>query len=142
MTLKTFAERYRLRLTKDECDDLVVWGRPDRTNIFEYALDGSRFGVMFTTDGNMFTTDGKKPPRTELFNKFRSACLAAGMTPLQTGDAEGTFTFDPADDAQAKAAIKVARAKTRRRVTPEQAAAGAARLAAARLAQNPVEIHT
>ena len=135
MTLKDFAERYRLRLAKDGCDDLVIWGRPDKTNIFEYAVDGSRFGVMFITDG-------RKPPRTELFNKFRSACLAAGMTPVQIGDAEGTFTFDPADDAQARTAIRVTHAKTRRLVTPEQAAAGAARLAAARTARSLVEIHT
>jgi hypothetical protein len=135
MTLKDFAERYRLRLAKDECDDLVVWGRPDKTNIFEHAVDGSSFGVMFITDG-------RRPPRTGLWRKFQSACLAAGMTPLQVGDAEGTFLFDPEDDAQARVAIKAARAKIRRLLTPEQAAAGAARLAAARLAHSLVENHT
>ncbi len=135
MILKEFAERYRLRLAKDESDDPVIWGRPDQTNIYEYSL--SRFGVMFMTDAWR--------PRTELWRKFQTACLAAGMTPLQAGDGEGSFLFDPEDDAQAKAAIKAARAKTKRRVTPEQAAAGAARLLAARRAATSgiqVENHT
>ena len=125
MTLKDFAERYRLRLAKDECDDPVIWGRPDQTNIFEHAIDGSRFGVMFMTDG-------RKPPRTELWRKFQSACLAAGMTSNQVGDAEGTFLFDPADDAQAKTAIRVARVPRRKQLSPERREAMVAVLAAAR----------
>jgi hypothetical protein len=123
--LKDFAEQYRLRLAKDECDDPVICGRPDQTNIYEYSSDGSRFGALFATDGN-------KPPRTELWRKFQSACLTAGMTPLQVGDAEGSFLFNPEDDAQARLAIKVARAKARKRVTPERRAALVATLAAAR----------
>ena len=67
----------------------------------------------------MFIADGKKAPRTGLWNSFRAACVAAGMTARQTGDAEGAFSFDPEDDRQAKVAIKVIRARTKRRMTPE-----------------------
>lgn len=133
MTLKEFAERYRLRLTRDECDDSVIWGKPDRTNIYEY--DGSTFGVMFITDS-------KKPPRTGLWRRFQSACLAAGMVPLQVGDAEGSFLFDPQNDAQAKAAIKVTRAKPRKQVSPERREQLIATLAAARAARMPTAILT
>lgn len=132
MTIREFAERYRLRLAKDADGEPVVGGRPDTTS-FERAE--SIFGVMFMTDG-------KKPPRTELFGKFKAVCLAAGMTPHQTGDAEGTFLFDPTDKAQATVAIKAAKARAKRRVSSEQAAAGAARLAAVRTAQNPVQLPT
>ena len=128
MTLKDFAERHRLKLKFDECGDPIILGRPDQTNIYEYSLDGSRFGVMFMTDG-------KKAPRTQLWRKFQSTCLAAGMTPLQVGDAEGSFLFDPADDRQARVAIKVTRAKARKQVTLERRAALAATLAVARAAK-------
>ena len=131
MTIKEFAERYRLRLAKDDDGEPIIAGRPDQTSIFEHAIDGSVFAAMFMTDG-------MKPPRTELFNKFKAACLTAKMTPSQIGDAEGTFLFDPNDRQQAVAAIKSAKARGKRRVNPEQAAEGAARLAAFRTVKSLV----
>ena len=126
MAITDFAAQHHLKLTKDECGDLVVMGRIGRSNI--YQDDDDTLGVMFITDA----------PRTALWNKFKSACLAAGMTLRQSGDAEGSFTFDPANREQVKLAIKGIRARAKRQVTPEQAAAGAARLLVARQAlQNP-----
>jgi hypothetical protein len=95
------------------------------SNIYEH--DDSALGVMFITDG---------APRTGLWNKFKSACLEAGMTLRQSGDAEGAFTFSPQSKQQAKIAIEGIRARAKRQVSPEQAAAGAARLLAARQNQN------
>lgn len=126
MNLSEFASRHRLKLTKDECGDPVIAGRIGSSTIYEH--DGA-LAVMFITDS-------AQTPRTGLWNKFQAACLAAGMTPCQIGDAEGSFTFDPENKAQAKVAIKGIRARAKRKVSPEQAAAGAARLLAARQARN------
>ncbi len=132
MTLEMFAKKNQLRFTKDAYGDPVIEGRIGESNISEYSA--TEFSVAFVTEG-------KKPPRTGLFNTFKAACLDAGMILRQLGDAEGIFTFDPENDAQAKVAIRGIRAKAKRQISPELAAAGAARLVAARnsrfLAQNP-----
>lgn len=122
ISIYDFAARYRLKLAKDDCGDPIIASRIGSSNIYEYGDDA--LGVMFITDA----------PRTALWNKFKSACLAAGMTLRQSGDAEGSFTFDPANREQVKLAIKGIRARAKRQVTPEQAAAGAARLLVARQA--------
>src|SRR5581483_11233089 len=116
----------RLRVTRDECNDPIIAGRIFESNIYERD---DKLAVIFVTDG-------RKAPRTGLYNRFRAACLASGMTQVQSADGEGAFTFDPADPAQAKVAIKGIRVRVKRQMSPEQAAAGAARLAAARTAQN------
>jgi hypothetical protein len=139
MNIIEFARDHKLRLERFKADDdetdgyvcRVVNGRIGVSSIYEHSLD--------TTFAVMFMTDGKKPPRMGLFNTFKAACLAVGMTPLQVGDAEGSFLFDPSNQKQAKAAIKGIRARQKRRITPEQAAAGAARLQVARLARQKVE---
>jgi hypothetical protein len=121
VTITEFATRYRLKMTKDDRGDPVIPGRIGTSNIYEYAHDA--LGVVFV---------GAEPPRTNLWNKFKAACLAAGMSLRQSGDAEGAFTFDPNNREQAKVAIRGIRARAKRQVSPEQAAAGAARLLAAR----------
>jgi hypothetical protein len=111
-------------LSKDDCDDLIILGRIYESNCYEYSVDGHTLGVMFITDG--------KSPRTELWKKFKIACLSSGMTLRQEGDAEGAFSFDPANPSQAKVAIDGIRARTKRVVSPELAAAAAERFALAR----------
>ena len=127
MTLRDFARQHRLKTTVDECGDPVILGRIGSSNIYEYADD-----VL----GVMFITDTRKARRTGLWNKFKVACLAAGMTFRQSGDAEGSFTFDPENEQVAKVAIRGIRARVKRQISPEQAMAGAARLLAARNARN------
>jgi hypothetical protein len=134
MTITDFAKRHGLRVERFKSDDgdgyecRVVNGRIGESNIYEHTVDDS-FGVMFITDG-------KKAPRTGLWKKFEASCLAAGMTRHQTGDAEGVFLFDPKNTDQSKVAIRGIKARAKRRLSPEQAAAGAARLQAARLSKN------
>ena len=133
--IREFVRTYRLKLTKDGEGDnveLIIKGRVGDSLIYEYSA---------TELGVAFITDGKKPPRTGLYNTFRGCCLAAGMTQRQSGDAEGVFTFDPKNAAQAKAAIQGIRARIRRQLSPEQAKAGAARLAAMRQAKILVTNH-
>ena len=111
--IEEFATKHRLKVTRDGCNDTIIAGRIYESNIYEHS-DG-RLGVVFVTDG-------RKPPRTGLYNRCRAACLASGMTQVQSGDGEGAFTFDPDDPAQAKVAIKGIRARVKRKVTPEQLA--------------------
>jgi hypothetical protein len=111
--IDTFAEQHRLKVTRDDCGDPVIAGRIYQSNIYEYS--NSELGVMLVTDG-------KKPPRTQVWNKFKTACLGAGMVIRQQGDAEGAFSFNPANPEQAKVAIKGINAKIRRIMTPEQLA--------------------
>jgi hypothetical protein len=129
-TIKDFARNHRLKITKDgEADNLefVIRGRVGESLVYEYS--DTELAVAFVTDG-------KKPPRTGLYRAFVASCLSAGMIPRQSGDAEGSFSFDPENEDQAKAAIRGIRARIKRQVSPELAAAGAARLAASRQARN------
>jgi hypothetical protein len=113
MTITEFATKHRIKVTKDECDDPVIVGRMDHSNIYEYS--DTELGVVFCTDG-------QKPPRTQIYNTFKAACLKAGMTLRQSGDAEGAFSFNPANPEQSKVAIKGIRARFKRKMTPEQLA--------------------
>jgi hypothetical protein len=136
MTIETFAKEYGLRLAKIGSGsdvEVVVEGRIGHSQIYQHS--DTELGVILVTDG-------KKPPRTGLFNSFKAACLEVGMKCRQIGDAEGAFSFNPMNPKQAKVAIKGIRAKAKRRISPEMAAAGAARLAAARTSRFPVQIHT
>jgi hypothetical protein len=129
MDIKAFATEHRLKLTKDgtaEDADLIIAGRVGQSVI--YTISDTELGVAFMTDG-------KQAPRTGLFNTFKAACLEAGMTARQVGDAEGCFAFNPSNHKQAKVAIKGIRARVKKIVSPEQAAICAARLAAAREAR-------
>src|SRR5262249_45326492 len=60
---------------------------------------------------------GKWCPRT--WGNFKRAALAIGMTLRQNGDSEGCLSFDPANDALAKFAIKIAGVRPKRRVSSE-----------------------
>jgi hypothetical protein len=134
--IQKFATENKLRVKKDGSGDdaeFVIEGRIGESTISQYG--DAELCVAFITTG-------KLAPRTGLFNTFKEACLAAGMTLRQSGDAEGLFSFDPQDPKQARVAIRGIRAKAKRRMSPEQAAAGAARLAQARLSRSLGQIHT
>lgn len=130
--IQEFATDHRLKVTRDGSGDIefVIPGRIGESLVYEYS--GTELGVAFITDG-------KKAPRTGLYNTFKATCLSAGMTLRQSGDAEGSFSFDPENGVQAKAAIRGIRAKAKRKISPEQAAAGAARLLAVRSQHQTVE---
>jgi hypothetical protein len=116
MDIARFASRHRLKVTKDKSDDTtVIVGKAGQ--IYEYSD---------TLLGVLFITPAKKAPRTRVWNSLSAQCIAAGMTPRQQGDAEGALTFDPANPEQVMLAIKVAGAKRKRQLTPEQQAAKAA----------------
>jgi hypothetical protein len=111
MDIFQFAEKHRLKVSKDDCGDLAIQGRLSRdASISEYG------------EGHLamsFLTDGRCTPRTALFNTVRKGCLAAGMTLRQEGDAEGVFVFNPHDPVQARLAIRSIKARAKRIMTPK-----------------------
>jgi hypothetical protein len=129
MTIQDFAIKNRLKVRQDKDDGTdIIPGRPSFSHIYEYSDD--ELGVMFASYATVH-----EPPRPRLWNTHSRKALAAGMTLRQNGDAEGAFSFDPANPVQAKLAIRVAGVKRKRRITEEQRAAKAAILAFARSAK-------
>jgi len=122
MTIQDFAKTHRLKLTQDDCGDAVVQGKHGQ--VYEY--DDTRLSVPFAIPSK---TDpcGRWCPK--VWNRLRELARQAGMVVTQNGDSEGVLTFDPQDKGQVKLALQIAKTRTRRVMTPEQAAAGAARLA-------------
>src|SRR5688572_16280353 len=110
--------RYSLRVRRDEDGSPVVFGRFGQ--LYEYA--SGRLGCMVVH------------ATSRRWAYARRACLSANMTLVQNGDSEGALTFDPENAAQAHLAIRVVRAKRRKSISPEHAAAGAAALARFRAA--------
>ncbi len=101
-TLKQFAERYRLKLRRDECGDYFVGGRCGQ--VYEYAP--GRLAILFLGDTKRQWHAAKKK------------LAAAGLGLMQDADTEGTASFDPADVEQCRVAIQVIRAKRRRVMSP------------------------
>ena len=122
MTISQFAEKYRLKITRESSGDeqgdyKIIQGRLYKdANISEH--DGGRLACCWLT----------KESRTAKFNSVKRECLQAGMTVAQEGDNEAIFLFDPENDLQAKLAIKSVKAKVRRQLTPERIARQVANL--------------
>jgi hypothetical protein len=114
-TIKSFAEIYRVRVKQDDCGELIIpgslrgtSGRLDSSShIYDHG-DSRRFGVLLTF--------GTK--RGWHFAKRR--LLAAGFTLGQDCDTEGTALFDPQNHLQARLALRLARIRAIRTLSPEQ----------------------
>jgi hypothetical protein len=131
MTITEFATQRRLKTRREDCGDFIdVIITGNQGQIYEVSLDGSKFGVMFMPPKTATEPWGRWCPKR--WGNFRRAGIAAGMTILQNGDSEGCLQFDPTDKAQSTLAIRIAGVRPKRRVSPETAAAGAARLALSR----------
>lgn len=116
--LRDFAERYRLRLGRDELGDPIIPGRYGQL----YPWDDAAICVMIF--GARATVG--------VWRKRLRAGVGVGMAVIQHGDAEGTLRFDPADARQARAAIRAVGAYRRRVLSPEARAAAVAALERAR----------
>lgn len=124
MTLAEFAEKHRLKVRRDESNDVIVPGRFG--HLYEYSAD--RFGACIALEG-------KKAPKTYRWNRARDAFVAAGMKIVQRGDAEGCATFSPHDEKQVKLAIQHLGIRTKRQISPERRDALLERLVLAREAK-------
>lgn len=116
MTIKDFAEGHRVQARRDGCGDRIITGRLRAKNMStrpEYAShiyengDG-RLGVLL-----MFESKRR-------WGSARRKLVAAGFEIRQDSDSEGTALFDPANAAQVRLALKLARVRVRRELTEEQ----------------------
>lgn len=112
MTIEKFAEKYRLKTRIDEDGTKIIPGRVG--HLYEY--DDEVMGVIVMP----------VPPRKQYWGYTRTALISVGCSVVQDGDGEGAATFDPANLEQVKAALKAARVKKRKLLTPEDSARRAA----------------
>ncbi len=106
MTIGTLAGKHRLHVRRDPCGDSFISGKFG--TISEYGDD--LFALTYLADANDKGRDNL------LRSRIRRA-LAAGLQPSQVGDCEAVLLFEGNDQAQVRAAMKLAGIKRRRRAT-------------------------
>ncbi|HZR57032.1 MAG TPA: hypothetical protein VFA74_09190 [Terriglobales bacterium] len=117
MNLFDFADKHRLKTRRDPADDTtIIPGKKVKSHIFEYST--ALLGVCVQPESTS----------ANWWNLARKAFLTAGMVVTQNGDREGIATFSSESEPQVKAALKFARIRPKRVVTPEQRAALLVRL--------------
>ena len=121
--IQDFADKRRLKVSKIDGGERIITGRLGDSHLYQYSL--TELAVAFVPN--------KWIPKT--WGNHKRAAIALGMTLRQNGDSEGTLSFDPANGPQSTLALRIAKARAKRILSPERAAAGAARLAKARLAR-------
>jgi hypothetical protein len=107
MNIKDFAEKHRLKITRDACNDPVIKGRFG--HIYEHDDNGA-LGVCL-----MFET-------TRKYNFAAKTLRGLGCTQRQDGNSEGCLTFDTGNAAQWLAVLKFAKIKRRRVLSEAQKA--------------------
>jgi hypothetical protein len=122
-----FAEKNRMKITRDECGDAIIAGRQGQL----YPNTESEMGVMFLPPKTRQDSCGRWCPK--LWGNFKRAAALIGMVLTQDGDSEGCLSFDPQNAEQVKLAIKIAKVRIRKELSPERKAALAATLAVARV---------
>lgn len=126
MNLHEFAERYGIslrRIHRDGCGDLVINGWTDSQEVGDQIFDGyagGLFGVCLM------------PSKVRSWALSRKKLRAAGFTIRQDGENEGIASFDPADEKQARLAMRLAHVHRRKKASRSQieALAKASRAAA------------
>ncbi len=103
MSIINLASKYRLHVRRDPCGDSFISGKFG--TISEYGEDV--FALTFLADAN------DKDRDNVLRSRIRRA-LAAGLQPSQVGDYEAVLLFEGNDQAQVRAAMKLADIKRRR----------------------------
>ena len=103
MHLNHFSRQHCLHVRRDPCGDSFIFGRFG--TISDYGAD--LVALTFLADAN------DKGRDNILRSRIRRA-LAAGFQPSQLGDYEAVLLFDGNDEAQVRAAIKLAGIKRRR----------------------------
>jgi len=130
MNLIEWADKYRVKVTRGkQCTENLVLGK------FGEIADDYGDGTLRL---RLLTVPRDKEMNKALAIRKREAA-AGGLKPIHVGEHvyESVWGFDFSNDEHSRLAIDLVRPKRRRLVvlTPEQAAAGAARLAAARAAR-------
>jgi hypothetical protein len=114
MTLQEFADKYKVKIKKDSCDDSIIPGKlkgaqrvEDNHHVFEAQ---GKFSVYL----NM--------PTTGRWSGATKRLLAAGAYRQMTGRMDGYLGFDPDDEPLVKLVLKTAKIRVRRQLTEEQKA--------------------
>jgi len=115
-----FAASHRVRTKRDECGELIIPGKAG--HVYEYGP--AVFGVLLMLE------------TARQWNSARRRLEATGFRTYQCGDSEGAALFDANNHEQARLALKMARVKQRRKLTPEQRQVAASRLKTARESKN------
>jgi hypothetical protein len=116
MTIRDFAEIFRVRVRRDGCGDEIIPGTLRAEKIAGhseylshiYGHGDGRLGVLL-----MFKTKRR-------WGNARRKLAGAEFEIRQDGDTEGTALFDPSNAAQAGLALKLARIRRRPELTQEQ----------------------
>lgn len=146
LTLEDFAKRYDVKVRKDECGDVVIFGRmlkrqpiprftPHRPaaeyryghQIYDYG-DG-RFGLLLMFDAPTKWTNAQRKLTAAGFT-IKQSGTSKGVPPKCDRFGEGIALFDPANSTQSRLALKLAGVRFRRHLnlTAAQRAAIAQRL--------------
>jgi hypothetical protein len=128
MTLQEFAAQHRLKLSNKPEDGGVSQIVGKTGDIYEQS--SSELGVCYMPGIKNGRGVGSWHPK--IWNGFCRSAEAIGMTVRQRGDSEGALSFDPANQEQVKLALKIARVRPKRVVSPERAAILVANLAKSR----------
>lgn len=108
---RQFAERRRLRVRHDACGDPFISGKFGHL----YPHGAGRFGMVLEEPAN-------RASRPRILLARRRQAVAAGFTLHQQGDVESILLFTPGNGQQERLAIRLVRAKTRRKCSPAQLA--------------------
>src|SRR5271157_2821810 len=110
MNVKEFAEKYRVRLKKDECGDAVVPGKDHTGERGEFSVSLRRPRRKHSLYFQSHIFDGYANDQLGVYLAFESKkkwgnarrkMEAAGFVIRQDGDTEGIAMFDPANHRQA-----------------------------------------
>ena len=104
-TIIAFAEKYRLRVRRDECGDPIVVGKLGEL----YQHDDGLVGLV------LMSPNGDDPKLDNTLRARMRKALQAGLELHQRGDYESTFTFNPENTQHAELAIGLVGAKRKRR---------------------------
>jgi len=124
MELIEFADDYNLKVKRLE-GELVIPGRRVKGNDDSYPAPNPRYPLDCLL-GHLFEYSSTRmglvfmPRRPKVWKNMSRRLVAAGFEIRQNGDWEGMATFDPANPAQARLAIKAISARRKRQASKAQ----------------------
>ncbi|MGB2679144.1 MAG: hypothetical protein WAN12_18835 [Candidatus Acidiferrum sp.] len=139
MDMKQFRERYRVKMNgrKHERKYRLTTGEDTVHGRYGEIVEDKSYGDAFAV--KFIAVPRNAVMTAALRNRYRAA-LAGGLTlKHKYGSDESTFHFDPANEKQARLALKLVRARIRRQAAAPNAAQSAARRAFADRRRNAVQ---
>lgn len=131
MNITEFALRYSLKVKKDSCDDLIIPGRKHK------GVKERRENTQHVYEANGVFFVYMSFPTKARWRSAQRRLLAAGLLLCINDDVEGTFTFDPTNEAQVKAMLKLTGIRVKRVLDPVKAAEMLERLNSRRAKNGP-----